>query len=96
MNAQLPKEFIQLNSIVKEFNTGNNVKLLGEGKYLLLQGSKAKGYSVYVVDEKQGKRIVKALVVNTNKTGIIAAFDLLERILLPDSRPEYLTANPGN
>jgi len=89
----LPKEFTELNEVVKQFNTGNNVKLFGEGFYILLQGSRFKSYSIYLVDEKQGKRVVKSLVISENKKGILAAFDLMERLLIPNCNPAYHTQN---
>lgn len=88
---KLPKEFTELNKLVYQFNTGNNVKLFGEGFYLLLQGSRTKSYSIHLIDEKQGKLVVKSLVISQNKAGILAALDLMERMIIPNTKPELLS-----
>lgn len=87
----LPLEFNRLNKQVKLFNTGINVKLLGEGRYLLLQGSRVKSYSLHVVLAAD-KRVVNTLVVSTNAKGILDALDLLERLTLPET--SYHRLNP--
>ena len=82
---KLPIEFTYLAEQVRLFNTGTNVKLLGEGRYLLLQGSRVKSYSLHVVLEAD-KQVVKTLVVSTNAKGIMNSLELLERLTFPDSK----------
>ena len=90
---QLPAEFIALNELVHRFNTGNNVKLFGEGFYILLQGSRVKGYSLYLMSIPDGKKVVKSLVFGANKKGILDALDLMERITFPNAKPEHHILN---
>jgi hypothetical protein len=78
-NFKLPKEFIELNKLVFDFNTGNNVRLFGEGKYLLLQGSRIKGYSLFVV-LSEGKVIYKLLNAGLNKKSFFNAMDTLNNL----------------
>jgi len=92
-NKQLPTEFIALNELVNNFNTGLNVKLFGQGYYLLLQGSRIKGYSLHLVSIPEGKRVVNTYIVSTNKKGILAALDLMERLTIPHTKPQYHILN---
>lgn len=85
MAKQLPSEFIKLNAIVREFNTGLNVKVLGVDRYLLLQGSRVKSYSLHIVKHSD-KRVVKTIVVSSNAKGIELALDILNRLSMPDSK----------
>lgn len=79
--SKLPKEFIELNTIVKEFNTGNNVSLFGENKYLLLQGNRVKGYSLWICEGNIGEgRLYQALVLCNNRRGILEILEVLNRL----------------
>jgi hypothetical protein len=78
---KLPLEFVQLNTLVKEFNTGRNVTLFGEGKYLLLQGSRAKGYSLFVMLGNIGEGcIYKLLNAGLNRKGVETVMDTLNNL----------------
>jgi len=79
--TNLPKEFIELNKLVKDFNCGQNVRLFGEGKYLLLQGSRLKGYSLFVMLGNIGEGcIYKSLNFGLNKKGFLQAIDTLNNL----------------
>ena len=90
---QLPAEFTALNKLVYDFNTGTNVKLFGDGFYLLLQGSRVKGYSLHLVSVPEGNKVVKSLVFGANKKGILDALDLMERLTFPTAKPEHHILN---
>lgn len=80
----LPKNFVILNSIIKEFNTGKNVSLFGENKYLLLQGNQPKGYTIYLMEGNIGEgRVYQMLTCCATKKEIIAIMEVLDRLAIP-------------
>lgn len=80
-NYKLPKEFIELNNLVYDFNCGQNVRLFGEGKYLLLQGSRIKGYSLFVMMGNIGEGcIYKSLNFGLNKKMFMQVIDTLNNL----------------
>jgi len=76
---KLPKEFAELNEkYIYPFNCGNNVALFGEGKYILLQGSRSKGYNINLMEGNIGSgKVVKLLSAGLNKKSFIVAIELL-------------------
>lgn len=80
----LPKEFTQLNETVRKFNTGINVNVFGENRYLLLQGSKVKGYQLFVVNA--ASKAIVSLLHCGNKKSILDTLNTIDRIYIYNSQ----------
>lgn len=80
----LPKEFIELNAIVKNLNTGITTNVFGENRHLLLQGSKVKGYQLFIVNSIS--TAIVSLLHCGNKKSIIDTTDTIERISIYNAK----------
>ena len=85
--TKLPTEFSELNNdYIKPFNRGDNVALFGENKYLLLQGSRVKGYSLFLCEGKIGEgKVVRLLSGGLNKKAFICVIELLDRLAMKNT-----------
>lgn len=81
--SKLPKEFVELNEIVHTFETDYNTEaLFGQGYYLLLQGNRAQGYTLYLMKGKPGEGSVNQTLIpcGANKKQIEQAMELMRKI----------------
>ncbi len=73
--VKLPKEFIKLNELVKEFNNSISSYRIydadqSQRRYLLLQGSKVKGYSLSIFEKVNlyEGRLIHTIINGNKKT----------------------------
>jgi hypothetical protein len=71
MAYKLPVEFVELNEKVKEFNLSfDRSSVIPSHRYLLLQGSRVKGYSLSIFEGKAGSGRFIHTLINGNKQTI--------------------------